>query len=228
MFESGAYAWWEADTVEAIRAANVWLDDYLDAHGPYDIVMGFSQGCLFIASYLMHRQKDMAAARLDVPPPFKGVVFICGGLSFRSLESLGVDVPAEALDIERRSVSVLHSKTARFKNYADNPDQIQRGVGLWDDVSDLVHSVNAPLPADDNVFGMNYATGFPKELLITLPVVNVFGIRDPRYTSAIQLAYTCRNRAMYDHKGGHDIPRTTEVSVNIAELIKQLARDIGL
>jgi hypothetical protein len=31
---------------------------------------------------------------------------------------------------------------------------------------------------------------------------------------------------MYDHGGGHDIPRSTKVSERIAELVEELAREI--
>ncbi|CAK7220899.1 hypothetical protein SBRCBS47491_004344 [Sporothrix bragantina] len=228
---SGAYAWWPTESPQAIRSAHAWLDDYLAAHGPYDALMGFSQGCLLISSYLMHRARDLGTSPpANTPPlPFRGVVFICGGLSFTSLEALGVVVPPKALAIEKRSVNALHAKTRLFRELASQPDQIQRGVGLWDDTSTLVHELGAPLPPDDDVFGMDYSPGgdFPKDLFITLPTVNVYGNRDPRYPAALQLAYASRTRSMYDHGGGHDIPRTTEVSERIAGLIAQLAQDIS-
>ncbi|CAK7211265.1 hypothetical protein SEUCBS140593_001120 [Sporothrix eucalyptigena] len=229
---SGAYSWWPTDSPQAIRSAHAWLDDYIAAHGPYDVLMGFSQGCLLIASYLMHRARDLGSSpSANIPPlPFRGVIFVCGGLSFTSLAALGVEVPQEALTMEEKSVQALHAKTRLFRELASQPDQIQRGVGLWDDTSNLVHELGAPLPPDNDVFGMDFspASNFPKDLFITIPTVQVYGSRDPRYPSALQLAYTCRKRAMYDHGGGHDIPRTTEVSERIAGLIAQLARDIGV
>ena len=228
---SGAYAWWPADTPRAIRSSHAWLDDYLAAHGPYDALMGFSQGCLLISSYLMHRARDLgASSSADTNPlPFRSAIFLCGGLSFTSLDTLGVVVPPEALEIERQSVVALHAKTRLFRELASQPDQIQRGVRLWDDTSTLIHTLGEPLPPVDDVFGMNLSSagGFPQDLFITIPTVHVYGSRDPRYPAAIQLAYTSRTRSMYDHEGGHEIPRTTEVSERIAGLIKQLARDIG-
>lgn len=227
----GAYSWWPTESAQAIRSAHAWLDDYLAAHGPYDALMGFSQGCLLISSYLMHRARDLgSSSSTNYPPlPFRGAIFVCGGLSFTSLAALDVAVPPNALAIEKRSVEALHAKTRLFRELASQPDQIQRGVGLWDDTSNLVHELSAPLPTDDDVFGMDFTTtgDFPPDVFLTIPTVHVYGSRDPRYPSALQLAHTSRVRAMYDHGGGHDIPRTTEVSERIAGLIAQLARDIG-
>ncbi len=208
----------------------MWLDDYLVVHGPYDALMGFSQGCLLISSYLMHLARDVQAASASQaapPPPIRGAIFVCGGLSFTSLDDLGVTVPPRARSIEYQSVQALHATTRRFRELASRPEKIQRGVGLWDDTSRLVHVLGGPQPAADDVFGMDFATQFPQDLAIDVPTVHVYGSRDPRYPAALQLAHACRRRTMYDHGGGHDIPRTTEVSVQIARLIAQLARDIG-
>lgn len=216
--------------MQAIHSAHAWLDDYLGAHGPYDALMGFSQGCLLIASYLMHRARDLDASSSSSlsPLPFRGAIFVCGGLSFTSLAALGVVIPPKALDIEKRSIEALHAKTRLFRELASQPDQIQRGVGLWDDTSTLVHELGAPLPGDDDVFGMDFspAGDLSEDLFLTMPTVHIYGSHDPRYPAALQLAHASRVRRMYDHGGGHDIPRTTEVSEQIAGLISQLARDI--
>lgn len=195
--------------------------------------MGFSQGCQLISSYLMQRTRDLGTS----PPPertlllpFRGAIFVCGGLSFVALAALSVDVPDKALAIEKGSIEALRAKTKLFRELVSQPSQIQRGVGLWDDTSMLVHDPGAPLPLDNDVFGMDYSLfgSFPKDLYINIPTVHVYGSRDPRYPAALQLAYTCPKRSMYDHGGGHDIPRTTEVSECIAEMITRLERTIRI
>ncbi|CAK7275131.1 hypothetical protein SEPCBS119000_006523 [Sporothrix epigloea] len=234
LFDAGSetFAWWMTDSPQAIRSAHAWLDDYLAANGPYDVLMGFSQGCLLISSFLMQRARDLGASLPEHRPPlpFRGAIFVCGGLSLAALTSLNVDVPEKAMTIEKDSVKALHAKTRMFQELASQLSQIQRGVGLWDDTSMLVHDPEAPLPPAEDVFGMDYspAGGFPEDLYITIPTVHIYGSRDPRYPAALQLAYTCRQRSMYDHGGGHDIPRTTEVSERIADMIMQLERTIRL
>lgn len=209
--------WWPRDTVQAIRAAHLWLEDYVAEHGPYDGVCCFSQGCLLIASYLLYHARETP----DKPLPFGWAVFICGGLSFPVLEDLGVPVSQKAHDINDRSSKLMKAKAAALYDMATNPNQIQLGVGLWDNTADLLHNPDK-MPDERDVFGLDFTT-VPDELRIRIPTVHVYGAKDPRWPASIQLAYLCDNRKMYDHRGGHDVPRSSEVSIKIAGLIKSVS-----
>jgi Serine hydrolase (FSH1) len=82
----------------------------------------------------------------------------------------------------------------------------------------------APVPMErTNVFGMNFAR-FPDTLKITIPTAHIYGSKDPRYPSSMQLIHFSdeEKRRIYDHAGGHDIPRTTVVSDAIAGVVKWL------
>ena len=72
-----------------------------------------------------------------------------------------------------------------------------------------------------NVFGINFDR-VPKDWLIPIPTVHVYGAKDPRYPASVTLAHFCEKsvRRTYDHGGGHDIPRRTEVSEMLAELVE--------
>ena len=72
-----------------------------------------------------------------------------------------------------------------------------------------------------NVFGMNF-TLVPESLMIPIPTVHIFGKQDPRYPASVTLAHFCDPlvRKVYDHGGGHDIPRKGDVSKKVAELIE--------
>ncbi|KZF26351.1 hypothetical protein L228DRAFT_264758 [Xylona heveae TC161] len=77
-----------------------------------------------------------------------------------------------------------------------------------------------------NVFGFD-CTAIPQRLIIPIPTVHIYGSKDPRYPASLQLAQFCDPsvRRMYDHEGGHDVPRNKFVSESIAELVKW-TRDI--
>ncbi|KAI0483294.1 hypothetical protein GGR56DRAFT_235015 [Xylariaceae sp. FL0804] len=89
-----------------------------------------------------------------------------------------------------------------------------------------------PLPADD-VYGLDLSgPALPRELVLRLPTVHVFGVRDPRYPAAVQLARLCGSgttpddgdprwcgRRVFDTGGGHEIPRNARVSAEIADAI---------
>lgn len=59
-------------------------------------------------------------------------------------------------------------------------------------------------------------------MLIGIPTVHVYGARDPRYPASVTLSHFCdeRMRRTFDHGGGHDIPRTGDVSHMMKELVE--------
>jgi hypothetical protein len=136
------------------------------------------------------------------------------------LEDLGLDVSERAHKLNDQTVVVMKRKAASLAHMAANLDQIRHGVGLWDDTSDLIHDP-AVMPEEKDVFGIDF-TAVPEDMRIRIPTVHIYGAKDPRWPSSMQLAYFCQDRKMYDHGGGHDIPRSTEVSERIAGLFRQL------
>lgn len=105
--------------------------------------------------------------------------------------------------------------------------------GLWDnpkshndltDGSNFVHDPYALPPLDlHDVYGLDI-TRVPESFRLNIPTVNIYGRKDPRCTSALQLALMCAEdkRLTFDHGGGHEIPRDTQVSEAIAAAIDWL------
>ncbi|KAL1968425.1 hypothetical protein VTN77DRAFT_1954 [Rasamsonia byssochlamydoides] len=200
------YCFWKDDTVENIAAAQAWLDDLIARKGPYDGVMMFSQGCVLGSSVLLHHQRQ------QTPPPFKFAIFICGGPSLRFLEQeLGFTVSPAAKELDQASRKALQERAATAAILAE-------GSQRWKDVKDL------------NLTSLTQSSISPDELArqvtgpyqITIPTVHVYGSKDPRYFAGLQLANLCdpQVRRVYDHGGGHEIPRKEVVSSTIASLIR--------
>lgn len=190
--------------------------DHIADNGPYDALCCFSQGCSLAFSFLLYHARENP----DEPLPFGSVVFICGGIPFAVLEDLGYHVGDRAKEVSEETVRVMKAKAGRLAHMARNLEEVKRGVGLWDDTSDLVHDPNVA-PEERDVFGIDF-TEVPGDMRIRIPTVHVYGAKDPRWPSSMQLAYFCEDRKMYDHGGGHDIPRSTDVSERIAELFRRL------
>jgi hypothetical protein len=220
LFKSGHYAWWKHQTINGVRGAHQQLDDHVAAHGPFDILLGFSQGCSLVGSYLLYHARETP----DEPLPFKAAVFVCGGMPLHVLEDLGVDVPARAKAVNDMTSKLMRQKASALADMAANPERIQLGVGLWDDVGGLLHDPKK-MPEEKDVFGLDFTT-MAEDLRITIPTVHIYGAKDPRWPASVQLAYFCDKKKLYDHRGGHDIPRTTEVSETIARLVMELAKEI--
>lgn len=173
----------------------------------------FSQGCALVASMLLYH----AIETPEVSPPFKCAMFICGGVQLPILEYLGVDVTPEAWEWDERSKKGLQEK-------AGNEAIMSRGADRWITGPHAnAFDPKAEIEAED-VFGLDF-TRMPKGLKIGIPTVHVFGSMDLRFPASTQLAWFCdeRVRRMYDHGGGHDVPRRKDVSEELAGLVEWVA-----
>lgn len=198
------YTFYEGTDIKGIREAHDWLKGILQRNGPYDGVLMFSQGCALVVSYMMYQQWFEPEA----PPPFKFAMFICGGIPITVLKDLGVSVSKEVEELDRETKRQLREKTTA---------QVTRDRWQLTDYASMVR--RAQFNSDD-CFGLNL-NKIPLELKIRIPTVHVFGRKDPRLPASIQLAGVCDPyiRKVYDHGGGHEIPRNREVSDELAQLL---------
>lgn len=99
---------------------------------------------------------------------------------------------------------------------ASSDSILRLGTKRWGDGFDSTKSHDI-----SNVFGMNF-TMMPDNLIIRIPTVHIFGAQDPRYPASVTLTHLCDPlvKKVYDHGGGHDIPRRAEISKKVAELIE--------
>lgn len=232
------YKLYEHFTLESISEGHKWLLAYIKgthplsaiiapdrpgsltppAHGPYDIVMCFSQGCSLASSLLLYNQIQHPNA----PPLFKGAIFICGGVPLDVVASLGVEVTDEAREIDESSKVALMMQGS---TEAILRDGYARWTGGFDPFAadEEGEEKSAALAGQKKrmVFGIDVAR-IPHETKIPIPTVHVFGSKDPRFPASVTLAQFCSDglRRTYDHLGGHEIPRKKEVSQRITELVE--------
>ncbi|KAL4914324.1 serine hydrolase-domain-containing protein [Aspergillus aurantiobrunneus] len=225
--DSPTYTWFREATPSALRDAHRWVAEHARDHGPYEAVMGFSQGCSLIATMALYhsfdRQRTDNAQQYE-ELPFRAAIFICGGVPLYALQDmgLGAGVSDRAETINRTTGALLSGTAGKLASLAADTTQIKRGEGLWDGnvaAGSLIHDA-ANRPRRDDVFGLDF-TAFPAWASIAIPTVHVYGCKDPRWPAGIQLAEFCSDRVEFDHGGGHDIPRTSDVSGRIAELLRE-------
>lgn len=202
------YSFAEESSLAASHASCSWLADHLAREGPYDAVMGFSQGCYVAASLLLlHR-----ANRPLEPPPFKAAIFICGGAPLVLAESVGFDIPQAVWERDRASRDALFAQ-------ADSAAILAKGADRW------TGSAGDGGPTEDEI-----RRDLRGPFSIDLPTVHVYGNKDPRYSAGVQLSGLCAEdkRRVFDHRGGHEIPRTEAVSREIAGLVRWALDQAGL
>lgn len=195
-----------SSSIADLEIAHEWLLNYVKDHGPYDGVMSFSQGCSLSASFLLFNH----ARNPLTPPPFKVAIFICGGLPLDCLPVIGIDVPEEARDLNVRSAYLLAAQ-------ASTEAIIRSGVRRW-----ATGYEESSTPEKKDVFGFDFEK-IPKEKLIPIPTAHIYGSKDPRFPASVTLAHFCveDTREVFNHGGGHEIPRRTEVSQKIAEILER-------
>ncbi|KAJ5240195.1 hypothetical protein N7468_004814 [Penicillium chermesinum] len=194
------YGFWEKATLEAVLKAVDWLKEYIAKKGPYDVVMSFSQGSIVASSLLLLHQKESP----DQPPPFKAGIFICGASSLRVLEALGFNITQEALARDEASVDALTKQ-------ADVSSIMSQGAERWKGDS-FMQGRSEEEVRDE----------FQGPFKIQIPTVHVYGAKDPRLGASLQLAGLCesKNRRCYSHQGGHEIPRTSNVTAMITDMVE--------
>ncbi|KAI3336246.1 serine hydrolase FSH [Ustulina deusta] len=181
------YKFFDASILTEICMAREWLTRKLTADGPYDGVIGFSQGATLVSSYLLYHQWY----GYEDSTPFKFAMFISGGLSLAVLKDLGVPVPIAA---ER-----LVEET-ELRRQADLGPLLPH-----------VSSARQAIFNSDDCFGLNL-NRVPRELKIRIPTIHIWGMDDPGFPTSIHLAGLCDPyiRKIYTHSGPHEVPQGTE------------------
>lgn len=137
------------------------------------------------------------------------------------VEDLGIDVSQEAWDMNTKSSKALAEQ-------ASSDAILKSGLNRWMNADGFIPEGEKPVNPK-NVFGLNFED-MPQHLRITIPTVHVYGNKDPRCTASLQLAQFSDPVLMktYDHGGGHDVPRKTEVSESIARLVEWTAAAVSV
>lgn len=163
------------------------------------------------ASYILKAQASNSLA----PPPFRLAIFICSSLPFATDSSAGFDIT---------------------KLYASGGDMLTSDIAYWKsfsgpNVSSVIPHINCGLNGtltdihldpDDTVCRYHPAADSCR---IEIPTVHVYGRHDPYRCQSVALQGLCstqQNLALsYEHPGGHNIPSTTAVSMEISNLIRK-------
>ena len=107
--EDGCFAFFE-ESAEGLRSALKDLEGYVNAEGPFDAIMGFSEGASLAASFIAS-QKNWS----EDSPPFKCAVFICAGGAWDS-QGQGKQLQPSDLDdlIHIPAANIMGSKDEHY------------------------------------------------------------------------------------------------------------------
>lgn len=198
------------------------VHDYLwsiiEEDGPYDGVIGFSQGAALAASFLLcHKYiKKHSASRGNAGDPFKVAIFFNSVMLISPSESIGIDIGSRLQDQATKHDKFLRGDdSSSSTTTTSTPSSTHSDEYLFEELAIENHGTEVW----SNIFG------FPPEAFygrIETPTLHIIGKQDQFAEHAHTLVELCRpdkaETILWD--GGHEIPRTTAVLDECAEIFE--------
>ncbi|KAI1345756.1 serine hydrolase FSH [Xylaria sp. FL0043] len=200
------------------------IEEFIESEGPFDGVMGVSEGAMLSAALLLKHQIENPFSA----PLFRFAIFISGTLPFSWTCSLGQDVfglltgdnPLSTdASVWQRQAS---SSSVRAKPLADSEASML--ADMFPTWQSRVQYLKELIGAPENAHLRPYA--FHPDLheeKINIPTAHVWGRRDLFKPHAEQLARLCDTTlaAVYEHGGDHDVPHTLEDNKKFSEVVQK-------
>ncbi|KAF6820844.1 hypothetical protein CPLU01_12658 [Colletotrichum plurivorum] len=219
--------WYRTPTTESVTRAHQRVRSIMAEKGPFDGVMGFSQGAAVAASMILHHQLEHPSA----PPLFRFAIFIGSPLPFSHSLMHGIDTRSYfgvpyGLDCR---LFADYKRPHKVPGYLITPDRYLKddsddegtvsSSSTDEDESPIATPLETPSPAGEGVFyQMFHSTA--DEVRMNIPTVHIFGRKDPWYLHSkdvLQLACP-ENASVLEHCYGHEVPR--HLSEEICDLIE--------
>lgn len=219
------YTWFKSSDIEGLRESADWLANYIEQNGPYDCICTFSKGAVPVITMMMDETREGHERRRRLSP--KCVVFMNGSIEYSILEELGVPVSDQTRRLKYKSESLVKAKQEYVASISRAMVKPAAGKTAWDGKG-LLHNPKK-IPPPSNCFGLDF-NFLAAESLLDIPSAHVVGAKDPIFPSGVQLANLFKEdqRSFHDHQGGHDLPRTPQVTNHMAGIFRQMAVTINI
>ncbi|KAJ4293020.1 hypothetical protein N0V88_005684 [Collariella sp. IMI 366227] len=195
VFPPPYYGYFSTPTRDQLLAACEFVEQVVEEEGPFDGVVGYSQGAGLVATLLL-RRKRMAA-----PDLFKLAVF-------GSLPDLFKPGKRYYVFFDPRT-----GESGVKEDFSSEADQTETAVvktmidGQW----------IARLPPGDAFAGVfSLSDGQPR---ISIPTVHILGERDPFEPQSRDLAGLCQDAVVVPFEGGHELSRNNVFSKKAGQAI---------
>lgn len=203
-------AWHGRHFTDEVAAAHDYVNSVIEEDGPYDGVIGFSQGAALAASLILAHQLLAAEEAPDAatkPPPFKFAVLICSVLPVAPTERLGVDATQFMLELER--------SLSEFLGLSEEDTERKAGPAANNKVVHVFEPVSEPGPGQ---------ALRPPQTRIKIPTLHILGAEDRFLPYGRYVVNLCEDRQaeVLVNQCGHELPRSDESLNRIAALIENI------
>ena len=206
-FSGPYYCYYELPTPDQVAAAFDLIWDTIAEEGPFDGIVGFSQGAALASSFLLSDVRSKSPQN-----PFKCAIFFCASMPF---------------DLSSRPFTVASDGTSY---YADNGEAMENFdvtqcipeaadsagyFGTYDETTLFLHRYTSP-----------YAN--PEKARIIIPTTHIVGMADDYYKQGLALRDICNsnNRQFMEHRAGHDIPKDRNTTTKMAACIQNMLHTV--
>jgi len=183
-------AWHTQYEPQHVQPVHDFLRTVIEEDGPYDGVIGFSQGAALAASFILCDEHD---AQIQDPvrcqrPPFKVAIFINSVMAFSPSEDIGSNISKQIKEQEEKHSAFLKGvdpSEAEHYTYGKGSSGIESQA----------------------IYGFPADTCVPR---ISIPTLHLYGTEDQFLEHSEALVRLCRaDRAeVLPIRGGHELPRT--------------------
>lgn len=204
---SGPYrCWYDTPTTVKVERAHSEVLGFVQREGPFDGVIGFSQGAAVAASILLGHELD------QLPPPFGFALFICSPLPFSHSLASGIDTRT-AFGAPCVTWPVRPGCPDTVPSYLMPDPRYLRGEEYFNKTTDAAECFYQMFLDTTDAVRITTRTG------------HVIGAKDEWRRHSEHLVKLCAEQVstVLYHQGGHGIPE--ESSDELCDLIETLAID---
>jgi len=193
-----------------VQSVHDFLWSVIREDGPYDGVIGFSQGAALAASLLLCDEfsSEILGHVNGGDPPFKLAIFFNSVMPFSPSENVGSNISEEIKMLEKRYTKFLQGVSTSL---LENEDDASESCSSSSDESDIEPT--------RSIFGFSPET-FPTR--ISIPSLHIIGRQDQFSDHSKALVKLCRpdKAEVLIVDGGHELPRTAAGLDKCAELFE--------
>jgi hypothetical protein len=206
-------AWHSQYETQYVQSVHDFLWSVIREDGPYDGVIGFSQGAALAASLLLcHEFSSEIPGHVNGgDPPFKLAIFFNSVMLFSPSENIGSNISEEIKRLEEKHTKFLQGVSTSPLENEDDASETSKSCSSSGDESDIEPT--------RSIFGFSPET-FPTR--ISIPSLHIIGRQDPFSDHSKALVKLCRpdKAEVLIVDGGHELPRTAAGLDKCAELFE--------
>ncbi|KAF2491842.1 hypothetical protein BU16DRAFT_565538 [Lophium mytilinum] len=193
-----------------VEPVHDFLRTVIEEDGPYDGVIGFSQGAALAASFLLCHEHY---AQIRDPgrrhkPPFKVAIFINSVMTFSPSEHIGSNISQH-----------IKSQEEKHMAFIEGVDSLG--------AEDFTPTETYTTIDGDSIYGFPKDTFAPR---ISIPTLHLYGTEDQFLEHSEELVGLCRGdrTEVLPVRGGHELPRTNPAWDKFAALFEMVAMTAAL